>query len=321
MAKFNENIVIGEPALPFSALDPAIIKAAEKNPRILAAMEDMGFPAIEWWMEHAPDRLVECGIAEANAAVVAAGLAAEGYTPILMGFMFSEFARALNQIRQSILVDRFNVKMIAREGVLTELGVSHATFEGVATGRVLPNLVILCPADYWDCYKAISAMLDYVGPVLVKMEFGGPAPLSMFTEQSEFTIGKGVFLKNGKDATIISTGFMTSQAVKAIDLLEKDGLDVGILNLTTIKPLDEDAIIAAAKESGAIVTAETNSVIGGLGEGVAGVLARNYPVPVDMIGIDDEFGQSGHGELIAHYGLAETDLAAAVKGVIARKRA
>jgi transketolase len=317
MAKFNEHIKIGEPASPMAAFEQVLVPAAEKNYRIVPVLTDMGFPGVSYWMEHL-DRVVQCGIAEQNAAVIAAGLAAEGYMPIVHGFMFANIGRAWNQIRQSSLVDRFNVKFIAREGIIHELGVSHATTEGIASCRVLPNLVVLCPVDAVETAKATQAMLEYVGPVVLKTEMG-PPPLQIFDDDYEFNIGQGYFVKNGKDATIVSTGFLTSQAVQAIDLLEKDGLDVGILHLGTIKPLDEKAIIAAARESGAIVTAELNSVIGGLGEGVASVLGQNLPTPLRVIGIEDEFTQSGGAELFEHYAIRPEDIVVSVKEVVAMK--
>jgi transketolase len=318
MAKFNRHISIGEPADPMAVFDKVIIPAFEKNPRIIPVMSDMGFPGMAYWSQHT-DRIVQCGIAEQNAAVVAAGLAAEGYMPIIQGFMFANLNRALNQVRQSILVDRFNVKFILREGMVHMFGVSHATAEGVATCRVLPNLVLLCPADAVETAKATQAMLDYVGPVVMKYEMG-PPPLQIFTDDYEFQIGRGYFVKNGKDATIISTGFMTSQAVQAVDLLEAEGLDVGVLHLGTLKPLDEDAILKAAADTGAIVVAELNSVIGGLGEGVAAVLGQNLPTPMRIVGIEDEFGQSGGGELLEHYGIRPEDIAVSVQEVVEAKR-
>ncbi len=317
MAKFSEHIQIGEPALPFAAFEKVLVAAAKKDYRIVPVLTDMGFPGVSYWMENL-DRVVQCGIAEQNAAVIAAGLAAEGYLPIVHGFMFANVGRAWNQIRQSILLDRFNVKFIMREGTTLELGASHATTEGIASCRVLANLVVLCPVDLVETTKATEAMLKYVGPVVMKTEMG-PPPLQIFSEDYQFTIGEGYFVKHGSDATIVSTGLMTSTAVQAVDLLEKDGLDVGILHLGTIKPLDEAAIIAAAKESGAIVTAELNSVIGGLGEGVASVLGQNVPVPMRMIGIEDEFTQSGGAELAEHYGIRPEDFAVSVKEAIALK--
>ena len=154
-------------------------------------------------------------------------------------------SRAYNQIRQSILVDRFNVKFIAREGVWGEVGVSHATVEGMGSLRNLPNLVIINPADIVEAEKATEAMMQYIGPCMVKMEMS-PNPFRIFTDDYPFDIGKAYSLRDGKDATIIATGYMVTEAIKAVDLLEKDGLDVGVLNVCTFKPLDEEAIVAAA---------------------------------------------------------------------------
>lgn len=319
MATFNDHISIGDPAGIGPGVDEAIQEAAEKNPRVLAVLEDMGFPNILWWKKHA-DRLVECGISEQNGAVVAGALASEGFVPVVNSFMFANVGRAWNQIRQSVLVDRFNAKFIAREGVFHEFGVSHSTTEGIASCRVLPNLVLLNPADRMEARKATTAMMDYFGPVVLRVEMG-PDPLQVFTEDYEFNIGKGYFVKNGKDATIIATGLMTSEAIKAIDILEKDKLDVGVLNMGTLKPIDQEAVIAAAKESGAIVTAEVASVIGGLGEAVASVVVQNYPVPMIIAGVEDEFTQSGGVALMRHFALTAEDLAVAVRNVVARKEA
>jgi transketolase len=317
MDKFSEHIQIGDPVVPFGAFEQVLVAAAEEDDRIVPVLTDMGFPGVSYWMNHL-DRVVQCGIAEQNAAVIAAGLAAEGYIPIVHGFMFANVGRAWNQIRQSILLDRFNVKFIMREGATLELGASHATTEGIASCRVLANLVVLCPVDFVETKQATEAMLKYVGPVVLKTEMG-PAPHRIFSDDYQFTIGEGYFLKHGTDATIVSTGLMTSCAVDAVEQLGKDGLDVGILHLGTVKPLDENAIIAAAKESGAIVSAELNSVIGGLGEGVASVLAHHVPVPMRMIGIEDEFTQSGGSELFEHYGIRPEDMVVSVKEVVAMK--
>jgi transketolase len=269
--------------------------------------------------------MVECGITEQNGACVAAALASEGFTPVIYSFLFACIGRAYNQIRQSILVDRFNVKFIAREGAWSEFGVSHNTIEGIASCRVLPNLVIMNPADVVEAEKATEAMMRYIGPVVVRQE-QSPNPLTIFTEDYPFEIGKAYLVKDGTDATIIATGYMLTEAIKAVDLLEKDGLDVAILNMCTLKPLDEEAIVAAAATTGAIVTAENCSDIGGLGDGVAAVLAENLPTPMIKVGVEDEFSQSGliteeRDELMEHFGLGARDLAVSVKQCIAKKKA
>lgn len=324
MPEYNKYVQIEKkPSLVVNGIEKALIDIAQKNPYVLAVLEDMGFPGIGWFTEHLPQQMVEVGIAEQNGAGVAAGLAAEGFIPVINSFLFADLGRAYNQVRQSILVDRFNVKIIGREGVWGDTGISHNTVEGVASARVLPNLVILNPADAIEAEKATRAMMQYHGPVLIRQETS-PSPYRIFADDAPFDIGKGFFIKNGKDATIIATGYMITEAIDAVEMLEKEGLDVGILDICTLKPLDEEAIIKAAEESGAIVTAENASIIGGLGEGVAAVLCENLPAPLIRVGVDDEFSQSGRitpelDELKVHFALRAEDLVVSVKEVIAMK--
>jgi len=323
MATWNKYVSIGEPAMTYKGVGNAIKAAFQKNPKALAILEDMQFPEIEWFTDNMFDRMIECGIAEQNGAVVAAALASEGFVPVLNNFLFASMSRAYNQIRQSILVDRFNVKFISREGVWGEVGVSHATVEGIGSLRNLPNLVIMNPADIVEAEKATEAMMQYIGPAMVRVELS-PTPLRIFTDDYPFDIGKAYSLRDGKDATIIATGYMVTEAIKAVDLLEKEGLDVGVLNVCTWKPLDEEAIIAAAKATGAIVTAENCSDINGLGDAVASVLCENWPTPLVKVGVEDEFGQSGlitpeRDELMEHFALSAADLAVSVKECIKKK--
>jgi transketolase len=324
MPAFNKYVRIeNRPVAVPTGVEKVIIAAAAKNERIIAVLEDMGFPGLLWFKENAPDRMMECGIAEQNAAVVAAGLAAEGFIPVINSFLFANVCRAYNQIRQSILVDRFNVKFIGREGAWGETGISHNTVEGIGASRVLPNLVILNPADDVEAEKAAGAMLQYVGPVLLRQE-SSPSPIRIFSPDRPFDIGKAFSLKDGKDATIIATGYMLTEAIHALDILEESGLDVGLLDMCTLKPLDEEAIIKAAEATGAIVTAENGSVIGGLGDGVAAVLSENLPTPLIKVGVEDEFSQSGKitpekDELKVHFGLGAEDIAVSVKESIAKK--
>jgi transketolase len=324
MARFNKYVQIEDkPSMAPAGLEKAITAAAARDERILAVLEDMGFPGMLWFKKNCPDRMIECGIAEANAAVMAAGLAAEGYIPILNSFLFADVGRAYNQIRQSILVDRFNVKFIGREGAWGEPGISHNTVEGIGSTRVMPNLVILNPSDAVEAEKAAAAMLQYVGPVLLRQE-SSPPSMKIFAEDVPFDIGKAFSLRDGKDATIIATGYMLTESIRALDILEKDGLDVGLLDMCTLKPLDDEAIVKAAARTGAIVTAENGSTIGGLGDGVAAVLSENLPTPLIKVGIEDEFSQSGKvspvDELKIHFGLRPEDIAVSVKECIAKKK-
>lgn len=323
MATFNKHVQIGEPTGVVGGIAKAMKAAALKDPKVIAVLEDMQFPDIEWWTNNLPERMVECGIAEQNGAVVASALAAEGFTPVVYSFLFACIGRAYNQIRQSILVDRFNVKFIAREGVWSEFGVSHNTVEGIGSCRVLPNLVIMNPADVVEAEKATEAMMQYIGPVVIRQE-QSPNPLRIFTSDYPFDIGKAYVVKEGSDATIIATGYMLTEAIRAVDLLEKDGIDVGILDMCTLKPLDEEAVVAAAAKTGAIVTAENCSDIGGLGDGVAAILAEQLPTPLVKVGVQDEFSQSGliteeRDDLMEHFGLGARDLAVSVKECIKKK--
>jgi transketolase len=323
MATWNEHVAIGRPVATGKGMAKGIKAAFINDPRALAILEDMQFPEIEWFTDNLFDRMIECGIAEQNGACVAAALASEGFVPVLYNFLFASMGRAYNQIRQSILVDRFNVKFIAREGVWGEVGVSHATVEGWGSLRVLPNLVMINPADAVEAEKAAEAMMQYIGPAVIKQEMS-PDPLTIFTADYPFNLGKAYSLRDGKDATIVATGYLVTEAIKAVDLLEAEGLDVGVLNVSTLKPLDEEAIVAAAGRTGAIVTAENSSDINGLGDAVACVLSENLPTPLVKVGIEDEFGQSGlitaeRDELGEHFGLLAAHVAAAVKECIAKK--
>ena len=323
MPTWNEFVSIREPAMTGKGIGVGIKAAFQNDPNALAILEDMQFPEIEWFVDNMFERMIECGIAEQNGAGVAAALASEGFVPVLNNFLFASMSRAYNQIRQSILVDRFNVKFIAREGVWGEVGVSHATIEGWGSLRVLPNLVMINPADAVEAEKATIAMMQYIGPVVIKQEMS-PNPFTIFTEDYPFNIGKAYSLRDGKDATIVATGYMVTEAIKAVDLLEVEGLDVGVLNVSTLKPLDEEAIVAAAERTGAIVTAENSSEINGLGDAVASVLCEQLPTPMVKVGVEDEFGQSGlitpeKDELMEHFAFSAADLVVSVKECIGKK--
>jgi len=325
MAKYSQYVKIGERAVVADGVNNGMMKAAEKDDRIIAVLEDMGFPGLGWFNENAPERVIECGIAEANGAVVAAGLAAEGFVPFIHSFAFAVVSRACNQIRQSILQDRFNVKLLGREGAWGEPGISHNHIEIIGITRVMPNLVIVDPADVVEAEKAMMAIAEYIGPVFLKIE-ASPPPLRIFTDDYPFDLGKGYMVKDGKDATIIATGYMLTESILAGELLEKEGIDVRIINMSTLKPLDNEAVIKAAEETGAIVTAENASIIGGLGEAVATVLSEYSPAPLIRVGIEDEFSQSGRimpevDELKTHFGLGAEDVALSVKECMAKREA
>jgi len=323
MAKFNKHVQFGPPVAFNEGIEAGMLKVVQKHKNVVAVMEDMGMPAIDWFKKNAPTRIVQCGIAEANGAVIASGLASEGYMPFLFG-NFAVFVRAYNQIRQSILIDRYNVKIAGRGGSWGIMGISHSLIESTGAARVLPNLVIINVADAVEAEKAWCAMADYYGPVYFRMEVDSPPPITIFSKDYDFEIGKAYTIKTGKDATIIASGYMVTEAIRAIDILEKDGLDVGILNMSTLKPLDEEAIIKAAEETRAIITVENGTIIGGLAEGVAAVLSKNMPAALETVGLDDEFSQSGkitpeRDDLKIHFGLRPEDIALSVKECIAKR--
>lgn len=314
----------GAPEMTASGTEKALIAAASKNKKIVIVMSDLGSPALQWFRDNAPNRIIELGIAEGNAAVVSGGLASEGYEPFWSTFGFC-LGRAYNQIRQCICVDRFNVKMLLRCGAIGTGGISHNYIEDIAAMRVIPNLVIVQPADVVEAEKMLLAIADYVGPVFYRMEMG-PTPWRVFEDNYEFEIGKAIKVREGNDAAIIATGCMVTESLKAADLLQKEKINAQVINMSTIKPIDEEAIITAAKETGAIVTAENHSIIGGLGEAVSMVLSENLPTPMSRIGVRDEFSQSGitlpdgKDQLMIFLNLSAEDIAAAVKDTIKKKK-
>jgi len=289
-----------------------LVRIAEENEDVVIVESDIASPPRAWFAAHAPDRLFETGVAEANSIVVAAGLAAEGKIPFWfnMGFLLT---RAYGQIRQSIAEDRRNVKIVCYGcGVSGIAGTSHNIVEDIAIMRVLPNFLVLAPADPVEVARVIAAITDYRGPAYVRMPREPPLPI-IFEEDYRFELGKAFLAREGKDAMIIACGSMVSESLVAADLLRKDGLDVGVLNVSSIKPLDEEAIVKAARSTGLVITAEEHSLIGGLGEAVSAILSERYPVPLTRMGVDDRFCDSGQWDLKEHYGLKSKDITRLVK--------
>ena len=268
-----------------------------------------------------PDRFFNIGIAEQDMMCTAAGLAIGGKLPFVSTFAVFATGRAWEQVRQSICYPNLNVKIVASHSGVTvgEDGGSHQSVEDIAVMRVIPHMTVIVPADGPETLQAIEAVAEYKGPCYVRV--GRNKVPTLFGADYKFKIGKAHVFNEGKDAAIIATGIMVADALRARDLLKAEGIDVGVIDMSTIKPLDTDAVVAAAKRCGAIVTAEEHSIIGGLGGAVAEALAESMPVPMARIGIKDTFGTSGDQEaLLRHYGLSAGDLAAAVKEVIKKKR-
>jgi len=268
-----------------------------------------------------PDRFFNIGIAEQDMMGTAAGLAIGGKLPFVSTFAVFATGRAWEQVRQSICYPNLNVKIVASHSGVTvgEDGGSHQSVEDIAVMRVIPHMTVIVPADGPETLQAIEAAAEYKGPCYVRV--GRSKVPTLFGADYKFKIGKAHVFNEGKDAAIIATGIMVAEALRARDLLKAEGIDVGVIDMATIKPLDTDAVLAAAKRCGAIVTAEEHSIIGGLGGAVAEALVESVPVPMARIGIKDTFGTSGDQEaLLKHYGLSAGDLATAVKEVIKKKR-
>ena len=267
-----------------------------------------------------PERFINCGIAEANMMSVAAGLASCGKTVFASSFAMFAALRAFEQIRNSICYPKLNVKIVASHAGVTvgEDGATHQCLEDLGVMRTLPNMVILNPADAVETEKAIQAAIAYKGPVYIRV--GRAAVPVLFGEDYDFQIGKGVTVCDGSDITVIATGIMVSEALEAAKAMEAEGIQVRVINMSTIKPIDKDIIIKAARETGAVVTAEEHNINGGLGSAVSEVLAENYPVRMARVGTQDVFGCSGKPEeLKKKYHLTADDICCKIKSLFVAK--
>lgn len=264
-----------------------------------------------------PDRFFNMGIAEQNLVGAACGFAAAGKIPFASTFAMFATGRAFEIIRNSACYPKLNVKICATHAGITvgEDGGSHQSVEDISLMRSIPNMTVLVPADGVESEKMIFAAAEYNGPMYVRL--GRSAVPTLFDENYNFEIGKGVVLKEGNDATIIACGMMVNEALIAADMLKEENINVRVINMSTIKPIDTELIIKAAKETKAIVTAEEHSIIGGLGSAVSEVVSENHPVKVKKVGLNDCFGESGTpGELLEKYGLTAKNIVAKVKEAI-----
>ncbi len=268
-----------------------------------------------------PERFYNCGIAEQNMVSIAAGIAATGKKVFCSSFAMFAAGRAFEQVRNSIGYPHLNVVIGATHAGISvgEDGATHQCNEDIAIMRTIPGMTIINPADETEARLAVHAVMEHDGPVY--MRFGRLAVPVVFDDSYKFQIGKGVELRQGTDVTIIATGLMVKEALEAYDLLKAEGINARVINMATIKPLDTEIVLKAAKETGAIVTAEEHSVIGGLGSAVAECLAEEYPVPVVKLGINDEFGHSGPAvKLLDEFGLRAINIAEKVKKALELKK-
>ena len=273
----------------------ALLELGAENPNVVVLDADLAAATKTGVFKKAyPDRHIDCGIAESNMVGVAAGLATAGKIPFVSSFAMFAAGRAFEQVRNSVGYPHLNVKIGATHAGITvgEDGASHQCNEDIALMRTIPGMVVMCPADDIEAKAAVKAAAAYEGPVY--MRFGRAAcPVINDRPDYQIEIGKGTIVKEGKDLTIAATGICVGSALEAAALLEEEGISAEVINICTIKPLDEQIIIASARKTGKVVTAEEHSVIGGLGSAVCDALCKSYPVPVMKIGMQDVFGESG----------------------------
>lgn len=299
----------------------ALVMLAEKRPDLIVLDADLAAATKTGIYKKAyPDRFFDCGIAEADMMGVAAGIATTGKLVFASSFAMFAAGRAFEIVRNSICYPHLNVKIGATHAGISvgEDGASHQCNEDIALMRVLPGMTIINPADDVEAKAAVLAMADHVGPAY--MRFGRLA-VPVFNDPAtyKFELGKGIQLKSGNDITIIATGLMVAEAIEAGKVLAEQGIDARIINIHTIKPIDRDIIIAAAKETGKIITVEEHSVIGGLGSAVAEVVTETVPVPVIKIGVDDRFGHSGPAPaLLKEFGLSAENIVKVTKETLGK---
>lgn len=303
------------------AYGQTLVELGRENPKVVVLDADLsGSTKTGVFGKEFPERFFNAGIAEANMVGMAAGLAAGGMIPFASTFAVFAAGRAFEQIRQSLAYPKLNVKVVATHAGITvgEDGGSHQAVEDLAIMRALPNMTVLCPADGPETSAAIRAAAAFQGPVYIRL--GRSKVPVVFPADCKFAIGRGATLRQGGDISFVTTGLMTAMALTAAQILEAAGVSARVIHLGTIKPIDAELVLRAARETGAIVTAEEHSVIGGLGSAVCELLAEGCPVPLERVGLQDVFGQSGTGdELLAHYGLTPAHLVEAAERVLQRK--
>ena len=300
------------------AYGKALVELGEKYPQLVVMDADLSKSTMTAEFGKAyPERFFNMGIAEQNLYASAAGLALSGKTVCASTFAMFAAGRAFEIIRNSIGYTKANVKICATHAGITvgEDGASHQTFEDLALMRTIPGMTVINPSDGVSAKKLLEQAVAMYGPCYVRL--GRAAVPTFYGEDADITLGKGNLVKDGKDVTIVATGIMVNEAVIAAEELAAEGIDARIIDIHTIKPLDEEIIIKAAQETKAIVTAEEHSVIGGLGSAVAEVVVKNAPVKMAMVGQKDTFGESGKpDQLKEKYGMTAADIVAAVKGVL-----
>lgn len=304
-----------------SGFGDGLTALGKSNPKVVALCADLtGSLKMNQFQDDNPDRFFQVGIAEANMIGIAAGLTIGGKIPYTGTFANFSTSRVYDQIRQSVAYSNKNVKICASHAGLTlgEDGATHQVLEDIGMMKMLPHMTVINPCDYNQTKAATIAIADHVGPVYLR--FGRPKMPIFISEDTPFVIGKALMLNEGTDVTIVATGHLVWPAIEAGKALAEKGISAEIINIHTIKPLDEEAILKSVAKTGCIVTAEEHQIAGGLGESIAQVLSRNNPVPQEFIAVNDSFGESGPPALLMEkYGLDTPHLIAAVETVLTRK--
>ena len=304
-----------------SGFGAGLVEAGRKDNRVLALTADLkGSLKMDAFAAEFPDRFIQCGIAEANMVGVAAGLAITGKVPFIGSFAEFVTGRVYDQLRQEVAYGHTNVKIASSHAGITlgEDGATHQTMEDIALMRALPGMAVVVPCDYNQTKNATVAAAEWDGPVYLR--FGRPSVPNFTPADEPFVIGKVYNLNEGKDVSIITCGHLVWEALQAAEALEAEGISAEVLNVATVKPLDEAAIVASLKKTGCAVVAEEHNWAGGLGEAVASVAAAKLPTPIEFVNGEDKFGQSGTpAELMKAWGFDAAGLVAAAKKAIARK--
>jgi len=313
---------MAETASTREAYGKTLLELGRENPDIVALDADLSASTMtKYFAAEFPERFFDCGIAEANMVGIAAGLAASGKIPFASTFAVFMPGRSFDQIRVSVAYNNLNVKLVATHSGISagEDGASHQAIEDLALISSLPGFTVIIPADAVETVQAVKAAAVARGPFYIRL--CRPNTPVIHDDKYRFEVGKAVMLREGTDVTIIAIGIMVDAAVQAAENLMKEGIDCRVLNMSTIKPIDEAAIISAARETGAIVTAEDHHEHGGLGSIVSMVLAKNRPIPMEFVAMKDIFARSGKpAELLERYGLSAGGIEKAVRNVLKRKR-
>ncbi len=299
----------------------ALLEMGKENSSVVALCADLtGSLNMNLFRDTFPDRFIQAGIAEANMISMAAGFATMGKIPVATSFAVFATGRVYDQIRQSVCYSNLNVKICASHAGLTlgEDGATHQILEDIGLMRGLPRMTVVVPCDYSETIRATKAVIKHEGPVYLR--FGRPNIPDFSRDDDGFEIGKSIELRAGKDVTVIACGIMVWKALEAAQILEKEGVSVRVINMHTIKPIDTLAIVCAANDTGAIVTAEEHQINNGLGDAVAHVCAQNIPVPIEMVGVEDQFGESGKADdLLEKYKLTTADILEKIYLALRRK--